>query len=106
MVLFFQILNTPHFEFALFQNIREVGHEFVPVGEGNVVSIEFNLMYRWHATLSQKDTTWIEGFFKGVPQFRGKKAEDVRILFFALCWSRELTHLRSRSTTSSKRLIK
>jgi len=49
--------------------MREVDHEVSPRGEGNVVSIEFNLLYRWHAALSEQDTIWIEKefsrFFKG-----------------------------------------
>ncbi|KJA17192.1 hypothetical protein HYPSUDRAFT_46645 [Hypholoma sublateritium FD-334 SS-4] len=45
--------------------IRAADHAFVPVGEGNVVSIEFNLLYRWHATLSEQDTKWFnEDVFK------------------------------------------
>lgn len=49
--------------------MREISHEFVPQGEGNVVSIEFNLLYRWHATLSAQDEKWTAAefnkFFKG-----------------------------------------
>ena len=49
--------------------MREISHEFVPQGEGNVVSIEFNLLYRWHATLSAQDEKRTEAefnkFFKG-----------------------------------------
>jgi len=29
-------------------------------GDGNVVSIEFNVLYRWHSTLSKMDEEWIE----------------------------------------------
>ncbi|KAI0060307.1 heme peroxidase [Artomyces pyxidatus] len=39
-------------------NMRDMDHEVAPRGEGNVVSIEFNLLYRWHATLSESDTQW------------------------------------------------
>ena len=39
-------------------------HDPLPRGEGNVVSMEFNLMYRWHATLSEQDTEWTENHFK------------------------------------------
>ena len=49
--------------------MRDSDHSFVPVGEGNVVSIEFNLLYRWHATLSTPDTAWttkmLEELLKG-----------------------------------------
>ncbi|KAH6916274.1 heme peroxidase [Coprinopsis sp. MPI-PUGE-AT-0042] len=44
--------------------IRNIAHEFVAVGEGNVRSIEFNLVYRWHSTLSAEDTEWTEKTFK------------------------------------------
>lgn len=43
--------------------MRRSTHEFAPVGQGNVVSIEFNILYRWHATLSASDTKWMEGLF-------------------------------------------
>jgi hypothetical protein len=37
-----------------------------PRGEGNVVSIEFNLLYRWHSALSKEDTKWTEEMFADV----------------------------------------
>ncbi|KAJ6553669.1 heme peroxidase [Mycena sp. CBHHK59/15] len=43
---------------------RETTHELSPRGEGNVCSMEFNLLYRWHATLSKQDTEWTENLFK------------------------------------------
>ncbi|CAA7270854.1 unnamed protein product [Cyclocybe aegerita] len=46
--------------------MRELDHDFAPTGEGNVCSVEFNLLYRWHATLSEPDTEWITGFFDNV----------------------------------------
>ncbi|PCH41929.1 heme peroxidase [Wolfiporia cocos MD-104 SS10] len=45
---------------------RELDHSPAPLGEGNVVSVEFNLLYRWHATSSQHDTAWIEGLFQKI----------------------------------------
>jgi len=44
-------------------NTREIGHEVSPRGEGNVVSVEFNLLYRWHAAVSQPDVEWTEKLF-------------------------------------------
>ncbi|KAH7106072.1 heme peroxidase [Auriculariales sp. MPI-PUGE-AT-0066] len=41
------------------QTIRTAKHDLVPRGEGNVVSVEFNLLYRWHATLSKEDEEWL-----------------------------------------------
>ena len=46
------------------QTLRDSDHAFVPVGEGNVVSIEFNLLHRWHATLSAQDTAWATKMFE------------------------------------------
>jgi hypothetical protein len=34
----------------------------IPQGIGNQVSIEFNLLYRWHATLSNKNEAWAHEF--------------------------------------------
>ncbi|THH03822.1 hypothetical protein EW145_g5979 [Phellinidium pouzarii] len=45
---------------------RELDHTVSPRGEGNVVSLEFNLMYRWHAALSKHDTAWTEKAFQGL----------------------------------------
>ncbi|KAK7062576.1 hypothetical protein VNI00_000064 [Paramarasmius palmivorus] len=52
--------------------MRQLNHEFAPRGEGNVVSVEFNLMYRWHATLSRKDSEWTEDVFH---QYLGKDTD-------------------------------
>lgn len=45
------------------QTMRKLNHELSPTGQGNAVSIEFNLLYRWHATLSRPDSDWVAGFF-------------------------------------------
>lgn len=34
--------------------------ENVPIGVGNQVSAEFNLVYRWHSTVSDKDEKWTQ----------------------------------------------
>ncbi|KAG6826258.1 hypothetical protein H0H92_000522, partial [Tricholoma furcatifolium] len=46
-------------------DMRASDHSVSPRGEGNVVSAEFNLLYRWHATLSEQDAAWTEKEFKG-----------------------------------------
>ncbi|KAJ4474426.1 heme peroxidase [Lentinula aciculospora] len=51
--------------------MRRLSHEFSPRGEGNVVSIEFNLLYRWHATLSRQDKQWTEKMFRDTLQKDG-----------------------------------
>ncbi|KAJ7083708.1 heme peroxidase [Mycena belliarum] len=52
---------------------REVTHDLNPRGEGNVVSIEFNLLYRWHAALSEQDTKWTEDLFNELFDFPAGK---------------------------------
>lgn len=43
--------------------MREIDHEVSPRGEGNVVSIEFNLLYRWHSPVSEPDVEMMEKLF-------------------------------------------
>jgi linoleate 10R-lipoxygenase len=57
------------------QTMRQLDHEFSPRGEGNVVSIEFNMLYRWHAATSLQDVEWTEKMFKKV--FKGKDFSKV-----------------------------
>ncbi|KAI9763875.1 MAG: hypothetical protein M1840_009059 [Geoglossum simile] len=35
-----------------------------PRGIGNQVSVEFNLIYRWHSCISKRDEEWTKDFFK------------------------------------------
>ena len=49
-------------------------HSVSPRGEGNVVSLEFNLLYRWHAAISQRDTEWTEQMFEAVFETRDFKS--------------------------------
>lgn len=58
--------------------MRESDHEVSPRGEGNVVSVEFNLLYRWHATLSQHDTQWTTEMFDNI--FEGESPDEVSCL--------------------------
>ncbi|THH11068.1 hypothetical protein EW145_g888 [Phellinidium pouzarii] len=54
-----------------FDPIRTQAGDIIPRGQGNHVSVEFNVLYRWHATTAQKDIEWTEDefnrFFKGKP---------------------------------------
>ncbi|PVH91026.1 heme peroxidase, partial [Periconia macrospinosa] len=36
--------------------------EGIPKGVGNQVSMEFNLIYRWHATVSNRNEAWLKDF--------------------------------------------
>lgn len=38
----------------------------VPRGVGNQVSAEFNMIYRWHAAISNHDEAWINSLFEKV----------------------------------------
>lgn len=46
-----------------------------PTGTGNQVSAEFNLVYRWHAAVSDRDDAWTEELTKQM--FKGKSGGDV-----------------------------
>lgn len=45
-----------------------------PSGVGNQVSAEFNLAYRWHSCISEKDDKWTQELYK---KLFGKEAKDV-----------------------------
>ncbi|KIJ55788.1 hypothetical protein M422DRAFT_152180 [Sphaerobolus stellatus SS14] len=47
-----------------FAEIRKDDHTMVERGMGNAVSVEFNLLYRWHPTMSLGDVQWTEAVFK------------------------------------------
>jgi Animal haem peroxidase len=36
----------------------------VPIGVGNQVSAEFNLVYRWHSAISRKDEAWTQDLYR------------------------------------------
>ncbi|KAF8473705.1 linoleate diol synthase [Russula ochroleuca] len=43
-----------------FGEIRDMDHKLFERGKGNVCSVEFNCLYRWHATTSEADEKWVE----------------------------------------------
>ncbi|KAL2266768.1 hypothetical protein VTJ83DRAFT_6120 [Remersonia thermophila] len=45
-------------------------------GTGNAVSAEFNLCYRWHSCISERDDKWIEEFYQ---EIFGKPASEVTV---------------------------
>ncbi|GAA5917978.1 hypothetical protein JCM8208_000715 [Rhodotorula glutinis] len=54
----------------------------LPRGGGNHVSVEFNILYRWHASASEKDTKWLEGLmfqYNGGKPFGEMTTEDFQI---------------------------
>ncbi|KAI8717961.1 Linoleate 8R-lipoxygenase [Fusarium sp. LHS14.1] len=55
---------------------KQFDGEGVPRGVGNQVSVEFNLLYRFHSCISRRDEGWINNFF--LKLFPGRKAEDLQ----------------------------
>lgn len=49
-------------------------------GRGNVCSVEFNCLYRWHATTSLEDEQWVHQVFQNL--FPGKQPDEVRSCAF------------------------
>ena len=58
-----------------FEEVRNSDHTFLERGKGNAVSVEFNCLYRWHATTSIEDEKWIAQAFSQF--FGGKNPEEV-----------------------------
>jgi len=50
------------------------GMDGTPSGVGNQVSAEFNLAYRWHSCISDRDDKWTQELYR---KLFGKEAEDV-----------------------------
>ncbi|KAL0567802.1 hypothetical protein V5O48_014195 [Marasmius crinis-equi] len=61
--------------FSLTQEIRNSDHSTFERGKGNVCSVEFNCLYRWHATTSVEDEKWVDQVFEKI--FDGKQPEHV-----------------------------
>lgn len=59
------------------QEIRQEDHTLFERGRGNVCSVEFNCLYRWHATTSVEDEQWVHQVFSKI--FPGKAPEQVSI---------------------------
>lgn len=51
-----------------------------PMGTGNSVSVEFNLIYRWHSTVSARDEKWSADFFSEL--FPGKDHNSLSLREF------------------------
>ncbi|EKM81762.1 hypothetical protein AGABI1DRAFT_90139 [Agaricus bisporus var. burnettii JB137-S8] len=49
-----------------FDEIRQDDHTLYERGKGNVVSVEFNCLYRWHATTSKSDEEWTMQAFRKI----------------------------------------
>ncbi|TFK65597.1 linoleate diol synthase [Pluteus cervinus] len=60
-----------------FGEFRDDDHSLFERGRGNVCSVEFNCLYRWHATTSQPDEQWVQEGFKNI--FKGKDPTTVTV---------------------------
>ena len=54
---------------------RNSGGETADYGTGNQVSAEFNLVYRWHTAISEKDEQWIQDTYRRL--FNGRDPGEV-----------------------------
>jgi linoleate 10R-lipoxygenase len=58
-----------------FGEIRDSDHKLFERGRGNVCSVEFNCLYRWHATTSQADEQWVTQLMGNI--FKDKPIDDL-----------------------------
>jgi linoleate 10R-lipoxygenase len=63
-----------------FDEIRTSDHHIFERGRGNACSVEFNCLYRWHATTSVQDEEWITRQFQQI--FPTKKPEEITLKDF------------------------
>lgn len=60
----------------------EIGKQYdgegIPRGLGNQVSVEFNVLYRFHSCISKRDERWTNDFFAQI--FPGRSVEDLENL--------------------------
>ncbi|KAH9007629.1 linoleate diol synthase, partial [Lactarius hengduanensis] len=59
-----------------FGEIRNSDHKLFERGRGNVCSVEFNCLYRWHATTSEADEKWVERLMGGI--FPGQQLDQLK----------------------------
>ncbi|KAM0748029.1 linoleate diol synthase [Meredithblackwellia eburnea MCA 4105] len=67
--------NSPDWSLDLGAEIRAKDGSRVDRGGGNAVSVEFNVLYHWHASMSNKDAKWIEATFQKL--FPGKNPAEL-----------------------------
>ncbi|TRM65543.1 heme peroxidase [Schizophyllum amplum] len=66
-----------------FSELRLEDHSVFERGKGNACSVEFNCLYRWHATTSVHDEAWVEKVM--AKEFPDKKAEEITSNDFKMC---------------------
>lgn len=65
-----------------FDPIKDQSGEPVARGQGNHCSVEFNVLYRWHATTAKDDIAWTEAEFKQIFAASGKSLDQVDLTDF------------------------
>ena len=72
-----------------------------PLGTGNQVSAEFNLVYRWHAAVSTKDDKWTQQLFKEtVPDMTAEEAaQPDKLKDFLMILAKKEAEFTSRDPT-------
>lgn len=60
-----------------FQPNKNCDPSSTAAGVGNVVSVEFNLVYRWHSCISKRDDKWTRDFYQRL--FPGRDANDIEM---------------------------
>ncbi|KAG1827565.1 heme peroxidase [Suillus subaureus] len=63
-----------------FDEIRNNDHQIFERGRGNACSVEFNCLYRWHATTSVEDEEWLTLQFQQL--FPTKNPEEITLKDF------------------------
>jgi hypothetical protein len=62
-------------------NVDVFGSDGVALGIGNQVSVEFNLLYRWHSATSLKDEKWTNELYEKI--FKTKPGQEIDEATFA-----------------------
>jgi cytochrome P450 len=70
-------LNKTNYNWALDPRADIPG---VPVAAGNQVSAEFNLVYRWHSAISERDEAWTEKFWNDTFKERDPETGQEHVL--------------------------
>ncbi|EIM86629.1 linoleate diol synthase [Stereum hirsutum FP-91666 SS1] len=63
-----------------FGEMRKEDHSLFERGRGNVCSVEFNCLYRWHATTSEADEKWVTQLLGHI--FNDKPVEELGVKDF------------------------
>ncbi|OGE56018.1 hypothetical protein PENARI_c003G02651 [Penicillium arizonense] len=73
-------LNRTNSTWCLDPRVRMGETEVTPSGLGNQCSVEFNLAYRWHSTISQEDEQWTEEAYEHLVGKPGDEASVDELL--------------------------